>query len=72
MVFVSSALIVLLGVPNAMTRSGVGHSGPLAATWRVADEMGPAAKLLLVAIFAALVWLGERYWSQPAGSEPAH
>ena len=69
MVFVSSALIVLRGVPNAMTRSGVGHAGPAAATWRVADEMGPAAKLLLVALFAALLWLGERWlWA----SAPAH
>ena len=72
MVFVSSALIVLRGVPNAMTRSGVGHPGPFAATWRVADEMGPAAKLLLVALFATFLWLGERYWLQPAGATSAH
>lgn len=69
MVFLSSALIVLLGVPNAMTRSGVGHPGAIPATWRVADEMAPAAKLLLVALFAALLWLGER-WSR-AGA-PRH
>jgi hypothetical protein len=72
MVFASSALIVVRGVPNAMTRSGVGHPGPLAATWRVADEMGPAAKLLLVALFAALLWLGERRsWARTPRHRPA-
>jgi hypothetical protein len=35
--------------------------------WRVADEMAPAAKLLLVALFAALVWLGER-WRRTDGA----
>jgi hypothetical protein len=76
MVFVSSALIVLRGVPNATTRAGVGNPGWIAATWRVADEMAPAAKLLLVVLFAALLWLGERrgrtstsgYVSQPLWS----
>ena len=62
MIFGSSALIVLWGVPNAMTRSGVGSPGMLAAMLRVADEMAPAAKLLLVALFAALLWLRE--WSR--------
>lgn len=60
MVFVTSALIVLLGVPNSMTVEGVGRPGLAAATWRVADEVGPAVKLLLIAIFAVLVLLGER------------
>jgi hypothetical protein len=59
MIFVSSALIVLSGVPNAMTRAGVGRPGSIAATLRVADEMAPAAKLLFVALFALLLWLGE-------------
>jgi len=64
MVFVSSALIVLRGVPNAMTRAGVGRPGLIAATLRVADEMAPAAKLMLVVLFAALLWFGER-WRRP-------
>jgi len=61
MVFVSSALIVLRGVPSVMTRSGVGHPGAIAATWRVADEMGPVVKLLMVVLFAALLEPGERW-----------
>jgi hypothetical protein len=70
MVFASSALIVLRGVPNAMTRPGMGSPGPIAATWRVADEMGPAAKLLLVVLFAALMWLAERVRGQQAPAVP--
>lgn len=70
MVFTSSVLVVLRDVPNAMTRSGFGSPGWIAASWRVADEMAPTAKLLLVAIFAALVWLGERWL--PTGAVELH
>lgn len=71
MVFVSSALIVVWAVPNTMAQGGVGHPATIAAIWRVADEMAPAAKLLLVALFAVLFWFGERWpragtpWHQP-------
>lgn len=68
-VFGASALIVLRSVPNAMTRSGLGSPGWLPATWRVADEMAPAAKLLLVALVAILLWLGERSVPQSPGTD---
>lgn len=60
-VFTSSVLIVLRDVPNAMTRAGFGSPGWIAASWRVADEMAPSAKLLLVAILAMLLWLSEQW-----------
>jgi hypothetical protein len=58
MAFGTSALLVLAGVAGDGEAPGL--SGFLAATWRVTDEMGPAAKILLIAIFAALVLAGER------------
>jgi hypothetical protein len=58
MAFGTSALLVLAGVAGAGGAPGL--SGFLAATWRVTDEVGPAAKLLLIAIFAALVLAAER------------
>ena len=60
MVFVPSAMIALLGFSNAPNGTPVGLSNLPATTWEVADEVGPAAKLLMIALFAALVLLGER------------
>jgi hypothetical protein len=51
---------VLAGVAGTTTAGGPGLTRLLAATWEVADEVGPAAKLLLIATFAALVLAGER------------
>lgn len=59
MVFGSSALLVLAGVAGG-PGGARGLQGVLAATWRVADEVGPAAKILLIATFAALVLAAER------------
>lgn len=62
MVFGTSALIALLGLSPRANRAGSGF--PLSA-WEVADEMGPAAKLLLIAVFAAAVTLGTRLGARP-------
>ncbi|WP_420125955.1 hypothetical protein [Longimicrobium sp.] len=59
MVFGSSALLVLAGVAGGGPGEARGLQGVLAATWRVADEVGPAAKILLIAAFAALVLAAE-------------
>lgn len=60
MVFGSSAPIAWFGFSrSAGTRaSGLAHL-PV-ATWEVSDAVGPAAKLLLIGVFAALVLSGER------------
>ena len=57
MVFGTSALIALFGLSPRARASG---DGLARSTWEVADEMGPAAKLLLIALFAAAVTLGAR------------
>ena len=60
MVFSTSAIIVLLGISGSANTGSLGLSGFIAATWRVADEVGPAVKLVLIAIFAILVLIAER------------
>jgi hypothetical protein len=60
MIFVTSALVAILVVPNDTITGIVAGRGPVRATVRLADEMGPAVKLLLIAVFALLVLLGER------------
>jgi hypothetical protein len=57
MVFGASALTVLFGIAGPRP-SGV--LGIVAGTWKAADAIGPVVKLLLIAIFAALVLLSER------------
>lgn len=54
MAFGTSALLVLAGLAGAGGAPGL--SGFLAATWRVTDEVGPAAKLLLIAILPRWCW----------------
>ena len=58
LVFVSSALVV--GLSTGPVAGAGGPGAYLAATWEVADKVGPAVKLLLVALFAALVIPAER------------
>jgi hypothetical protein len=60
MVFGTSGLLVLAGVAGDRTTGAAGLRGFLAATWQTSDDVGPAAKLLLIAIFAALVLAAER------------
>jgi hypothetical protein len=57
MVFGASALTVLFGIAGPRP-SGVLGIG--AGTWKAADAIGPVVKLLLIAIFAALMLLAER------------
>lgn len=64
MAFGTSALLVLAGVGSG---GAPGLSGFVGATWRATDEMGPAAKILLIAIFAVLVLAAERLVRAPAG-----
>ena len=59
-VFLPSALIALLGLSYPVGPSPGGLAGLLAETWEVADEVGPLAKLLIVALFAALVLPSDR------------
>jgi hypothetical protein len=56
MVFGTSAFLVLAGLAGGAPA----RSRFLAATWHAADDIGPAAKILLIAIFAALVLAAER------------
>jgi len=65
MAFGTSALLVLAGFAEAGAAPGL--SGFLAATWRATDDVGPAAKILLIAIFAALVLAAERLVPARAG-----
>jgi hypothetical protein len=67
MVFVTSALVALLVPPNAAITGIVGERGFLGATIRLADEMGPAIKLFLIAAFAALALVGERAGLRASG-----
>ncbi len=60
MIFVPSALIALFGFSAAANVTSAGLSSLPAATWEVADEVGPAAKLLMITMLTVLVLLGER------------
>jgi hypothetical protein len=60
MVFGTSAFLVLAGLAGATSGGAPAPSRLLAATWHAADDIGPAAKILLIAIFAALVLAAER------------
>jgi hypothetical protein len=64
LVFGTSAVIALLGLSPRANRGGTGFPG---SAWEVADEMGPAAKLLLIAVFAAAVTLGTRLGGRSIG-----
>ncbi len=55
--FASSALIALSGSSSSHGIAVNGVSGLPAATWRIADEMSPLAKLLFGGLFAGLCWL---------------
>ena len=63
MVFGTSALIALFSLSARARASG---GGLVRSTWEIADEMGPAAKLLLIASFAAAVTLGARVGGRTA------
>ncbi|MBB4637213.1 hypothetical protein [Longimicrobium terrae] len=57
MIFGTSALVAYFGLsPRQNARGG----GFLSSVWGIADEMGPAVKLLLIVVFAAAVTLGGR------------
>jgi hypothetical protein len=71
MVFATSALVALLVAPNDTITAIVAERGPVGATVRLADEMGPAVKLLLIAVFALLVLLGERVAARPVAARYA-
>lgn len=60
MIFVPSALIALFGFSDAVNPGYTEMSRLPAATFEVADEVGPAAKLLMIACFTVLVLMGER------------
>jgi hypothetical protein len=55
-IFVPSALIALLGLSEAGAASGTGLDRLPATTWKVADDVGPVAKLMLGAFLLLLFY----------------
>jgi hypothetical protein len=60
MIFGTSAPIACLGLSRGADTHVSGLGDLPVATWEVGDAVGPAAKLLLIGVFAALVLMGER------------
>ncbi|MES2444737.1 MAG: hypothetical protein V4574_18090 [Pseudomonadota bacterium] len=59
-VFLPSALIAHAGLSPPALAIGTGFDRILATTWKVADDVGPAAKLLLGALLALLFLASSR------------
>ena len=70
-VFLPSALIAGLGLSEPAAALGDGFQHLPAATWKVADDVGPAAKLLLGSLLALCFLVSERLASTQAASHYA-
>lgn len=58
-VFLPSAAIAYLGLSESATDIGIGFNNLLATTWKVADDVGPLAKIMtgtLLALFSVVAF----------------
>lgn len=69
MLLSTSAPIAYLGLARQADARASGLSDLPLATWEVGDAVGPAAKLLLIGVFAALVLSGERLKTGSTGHD---
>ena len=65
-VFGSSVLIAYFGLSTPAALIGTGFDRLPATTWKVADDVGPAAKLLFGTLLALAFFVTERLAERPA------